>query len=270
VDWQEGLIVTFATIGGALLVWAALLFGQHCQRTGRFTPLADAAAAGRYLAACGWLSLWRRHNGRGSSSAEPIGTPPAGTGRWDPSKLSNDASSGDYSNMPEEAMQRALSMVSSLRLGELPVTRSGQGAYVGLGGTVLVQLPTCLALASAAPHAPPGRPAPTDTAESGLSELAPLPRQPSEVIVSLRLPLARCQLAPCNTTHALVDCLKVRRLRGAAISHAGCSCVGYGHMGCTVPRSAACIPTSCMPYTPPHTYTPPPPPTILRRPTPTW
>lgn len=260
VDWQEGLIVTFATIGGALLVWAALLCGQHCRRTGRFTSLADAAAAGRYLAACGCLSLWRRHNGCGSASAGSSGTPPVGTGRWDPSNLSDDASSGDYSDTPGEAMQRALSMVSSLALGELPVTRSGQGAYVGLGGTVLLHLPTCLALAGAAPHAPPGLPAPADTAESGLSELAPLPRQPPEATISRRLQSLAChRLSPCNTTHALVDCLKVRRLRGAAISHVGCSCVGYRHMGCTVPRSAACIPTSCMPYTPPPTYTPPPP-----------
>lgn len=126
VDWQSGLIVTFSTIGGALLLWAAFLYGLHCRRTGRFTPRADAAAACRSLAACGSLSLWHGRAGRGSGITD-----------GDSAKMGDAASSDGTDDEPGAAMQRALTMLTSCRLGERLAERMGDcTVWPELGGAV--------------------------------------------------------------------------------------------------------------------------------------
>ena len=59
VLWQQGLIVTFSTLCGALLLWFAVGYGIQYYRTGSIHPAQDFSASCSWLAAA-WRRCWRR------------------------------------------------------------------------------------------------------------------------------------------------------------------------------------------------------------------
>ena len=59
VLWQQGLIVTFSTLCGALLLWFAVGYGIQYYRTGSIHPAQDLSASCASLAAA-WRRCWRR------------------------------------------------------------------------------------------------------------------------------------------------------------------------------------------------------------------